>query len=213
VSHASIPLAAAILLTSLGFSPAVAGQNPDFRFVLHAKQSSFEPCDGYLPVDCTSVQPTVNVPAAPIAVFLLLANHQAASGIQTAFDWSGWVLTFAVWEDCLDIHCQFAPCWPNPPGPDHTISGTFNCVNGPALKVIGRMHFVPAGNPGCIRQVQSPYPNGIHVLDCQNQADLITDENSPRLGRVCLGSGGVNACPAAVPVDGATWGKIKATYD
>ena len=72
-----------------------AGTNPDFRIVLHAKPSSFEPCNGYLPVDCISNPPTVNLPStAPIAVFVLLFNYTAASGIQTAFQWPGWSPTF-----------------------------------------------------------------------------------------------------------------------
>src|SRR6188474_518504 len=60
-----------ILAVTLGVGAVdvSAGTNPNFRIVLHAKQSSFEPCNGYLPLDCIANPPTVNVPATPIAVF------------------------------------------------------------------------------------------------------------------------------------------------
>ena len=195
-------LLVAVFIPGLFPMTAQAGLNPDFRIVLHAKQSSFEPCNGYLPVDCTSVQPTVNVQSAPITVFVLLANYQQASGIETAFSWSGWVQTFSIW-DCSGIICDPGPCNFFPPGASGgTVAGTFpDCVNGPALKVIGTMSFVPAGNSQCIRMVQPSSPLGIHLIDCNDEIDQITDENSPRLGRICVGAGGVNACSSVTGVD------------
>lgn len=190
-----------------------AGTNPDFRIVLHAKPSSFEPCNGYLPVDCISNPPTVNLPStAPIAVFVLLFNYTAASGIQTAFQWPGWSPTFFLW-DCL-LACDFAPC-STTMGPNAgLLEGDFiaGCVTAPALLMIGRMHFVPAGSAGCISQFIPDEPNGIHLRDCTGGVDLITDASSPRLGKICIGTGGVNACDGAVPVESITWGQIKATY-
>jgi hypothetical protein len=206
-----------ILAVTLGVGAVdvSAGTNPNFRIVLHAKQSSFEPCNGYLPVNCVDVPPTVNLPsAAPTAVFVLLFNYTAASGIQTGFEWPGWSLTFSLW-DCGILNCDFAPCnYPNPPGPmEGILEGDFiGCVTGPALKVIGRMHFVPAGSPGCISQFIPDLPNGIHLRDCTGGVDLITDASSPRLGKICVGLGGVNACESVVPVESSTWGNIKATY-
>ena len=195
----SLLLVAACFTGSLPMA-AQAGLNPDFRLVLHAKQSSFEPCNGYLPVDCANVQPTVNVQPAPITVFVLLANHQQASGFETAFSWHGWSHTFANWN-CSFI-CDPGPCNFPPGASGGTIAGTFfSCVSGPALQVIGTMSFLPAGNPQCIRMVQPSSPLGIHVVDCNNEIDQITDENSPRLGRICVGAGGVNACSSVTGVD------------
>ncbi len=127
-----------------------AGLNPDFRIVLHAKQSSFEACNGYLPVDCTNMQPTVNVQAAPVVVFVLLHNHVQAQGIQTAFSWTGWSHTFAEWMCgllCDPKGCEFFP----PGATGGTVSGGFaNCITGPSLKIIGTMAFPPVHSPGFV---------------------------------------------------------------
>lgn len=187
---------------------AAAGANPDFRIVLHAKSSSFEPCSGYLPVDCLNTMPTVNVPAAPLAVFVLLYNVNQGSGLQTGLQWPGWSMTFALW-DCLPI-CDFPPC----PGLDHqgVINLDFPCVTTPGLHAFGRFFLVPAGNPGCVSQFIPGGVNGIHLRDCKGGVDIIDDPNSHRLGKICVGGGGVTGCDAVVPVESTTWGKIKATY-
>lgn len=202
----------ALALAVCAAGRVTAGTNPDFRIVLHAKPSSFETCNGYLPLDCIANPPTVNVPATPIAVFVLLFNHTAASGIQTAFTFGGWNPTFFLW-DCGLIGCDFAPYDPPPFPPIVVVAGDFTggCVTGPALKVLGRMFFVPTSG-GCISQVIPDLPNGIHLRDCTGGVDLITDASSPRLGKICVGTGGVNACDGAVPVESTTWGQIKSTY-
>ena len=206
-----------LLATALGVlavDRAMAGVNPDFRIVLHAKLSSFEPCNGYLPVDCSSNSPAVNLPfAGPIAVFVFLFNYQAASGIQTGFEFPGWVRTFFLW-DCGVLSCDFAPCDTQVGGVAYVVEGDFlnGCITAPAFAVLGRMHFVPAGQPGCISQFIPDTPNGIHLRDCTGGVDLITDASSPRLGKICVGSGGVNACDMTVAVESSTWGRIKATY-
>jgi hypothetical protein len=204
-------LLSAVTLGVGAVTQVTAGTNPDFRIVLHAKPSSFETCNGYLPLDCIGNPPTVNVPATPIAVFVLLFNYTAASGIQTAFTFGGWNPTFFLW-DCGLIGCDFAPCDPPPFPPVVVVAGDFigGCLNGPALRVLGRMFFVPGS--GCISQVIPAQPNGIHLRDCTGGVDLITDPSSPRLGKICLNTGGVNACDGVVPVEATTWGQIKSTY-
>jgi hypothetical protein len=193
---------------------AFAGLNPQVTLPLHAKLSSFEPCTGYAPVDCATVLPTVDVPAAPIAVFLFVYNHHNVAGVQTAFEWPGWSLTFGLWD------CQggqlFATAPANPGGPTAgTITTAFNCVNTTSLLVVGRIHLVPAGQPGCVNQVQSSFPNGIHVLDCSQGTDLISDSplDRQRLGKVCVGPGGNTACSPVAAVESSTWGSIKASYN
>jgi hypothetical protein len=189
----AVPFAALILLSSP--MEGRAGLNPDFRIVLHAKQSLFEPCNGYLPLDCTNNPPTVNVQPAPVTVFVLLANYVEASAIETAFSWTGWSHTFSNWE--CGLMCDPGACNFFPPGAmGGTVSGSFpNCVTSPNMKLIGTMAFVPAGNPQCIRQVLPDSPDGIHVFDCNGEMDQILDPESLRLGRICVGSGGVNGCP------------------
>ena len=156
--------------------------------------------------------PTVNVQAAPLGVFVLIYNYEAASGLQTALQWTGWSRTFSIW-DCLQM-CDPGPCPPpiNPPGTEIIAVAFTGCVTGPALVSVGRIFFVPAGNAGCITQSDPGLPLGIHLLDCEGGWDQITDPESPRLGKICVNAGGVNACAGAVPVESATWGRIKATY-
>jgi hypothetical protein len=191
---------------------AFGGANPQVTLPLHAKASTFEQCNGYLPVDCIGNRPTVDVAAAPIAVFLFIHNYNNVAGVQTAFDWPGWSLTFGLW-DCQGG--QLSAVTPtNPGGPTAgSITTAFNCVNGPALAVIGRIHMVPAGAPGCISQVQSTFPGGINVLDCAQGTDLIPDSQAARLGKICVGQGGVDACEPINAVESSTWGSIKAQYN
>jgi hypothetical protein len=211
----SVMLAAVSLASVLSLgSPAevTAGANPDFRIVLHGKSSSFEPCSGYLPVDCLNTMPTVNVPAAPLAVFALLYNVNQASGAQTGFQWPGWSMTFGLFDCISDVHCNFAPC-PSFPNPfTLVIDLEFDCITTPGLHPLGRFFLVPAGAPGCVSQVIPDRPNGIHVRDCSGGVDIIDNPNSYRLGKICVGGGGVTGCDAVVPVESSTWGKIKATY-
>ncbi len=202
--YAPVMALMALLLATTAF----AGQNPEVTLPLHAKTSSFEPCQGYLPVDCRANQPNVEVlPGAPVAIFLFVMNYNSVAGVQTAFQ-TNWSLIFGLW-DCqpgqLNAVTPVAPFGPTA----GTITTAFNCLNGPALGVIGRMFFSPTS--GCIEQVQSSYPFGIHVLDCAQGIDQIAQ--APRLGKVCVGPGGNPACNPLVAVEPATWGSIKAQYN
>ena len=67
-----------------------------------------------------------------------------------------------------------------------------------------------SGPTGCLSQVQSSYPFGTHVLDCSLQVDQIREP--ARLGKICVGPGGYDACHTLNPVRPATWGQVKATY-
>jgi hypothetical protein len=204
----------ALLALCIG-STAFAGLNPEITLPLHGKASSFEPCTGYLPTDCEGVRPVVNVQAAPVAVFLLAYNHTNLAGVQTAFEWPGWSLTFGLW-DCQPGQLN-AVTPANPGGPTAgSITTAFNCINGGALSPIGRIFLVPAGNPGCISQVESSFPFGVHVIDCSLNTDIILHQGQglqQRLGKVCVGSGGVDACDAVVAVEPTTWGQVKNQYN
>jgi hypothetical protein len=59
-------------------------------------------------------------------------------------------------------------------------------------------------------------PGGLTALDCGFLEDGI-DPDDPvqrfRLGSICVNAGGHDACdPLAIPVESATWGKIKDGY-
>jgi hypothetical protein len=191
------------------FSYAQAGDNPHFTIPLHAKVSNFEPCDGYLPVNCVDVRPTVDIEPGPVAIFVFVMNYTKLAGVQTAFEVDrSWTFSFGLWE-CQGLH-EFPP---QPPfGPTSgTISLAFTqCATSGRLVVIGRMFFVAA--TGCIGQVESAFPFGTHAFDCENQIDPISPGDEARLGKVCVGPGGRDACDRVVPVAPATWGHIKSTY-
>jgi hypothetical protein len=63
--------------------------------------------------------------------------------------------------------------------------------------------------------VQSVFPNGIHVLDCAQGTDLITDSalDRQRLGEICVGTAGNTGCNPVAAVEPSTWGSIKASYN
>jgi hypothetical protein len=95
------------------------------------------------------------------------------------------------------------------------LAACFNCVTGPGLRAWGWLRF-RTGTDGCLNQLEPAYPMGIAVGDCQNGFDRI-DPIDPvqvrRLGRICVGEGGHDACDRVVPVEAATWGAIKASFE
>ncbi len=205
-------LVAGLLATCVA-TAASAGLNPNFTLPLHAKASSFEPCDGYLPVDCVNHLPVVNIAPGPTAVFLFVMNYAEVAGVQTAFQPDGsWIFLFGLW-DCQPG--QLNAVMPAPPfGPTAgSIATAFNCLAGPQLAVVGRMFFFLNTNAnGCLEQVQSSYPFGICVIDCQLAVDRILSGQEARLGKVCIGPGGNAPCVQTTAVESATWGQIKAQY-
>ena len=212
--YASVAMALmALCLSTMAF----AGANPQVTLPLHAKASSFEPCAGYLPVDCTGpiggpTRPTVNLPAgSPAAVFLFANNYNNIAGVQTAFDFGGLTLTFGLWDCQGGQLSAVTPAMPGGPTAG-SITTAFNCVNSGALLIVGRMHFAPGS--GCVSQVQSSFPNGIHVLDCSQGFDQIPDSQQARLGKICVAiQGGVDACAPILAVESSTWGAIKGQYN
>jgi hypothetical protein len=162
------------------------------------------------PVACLRNLPTVNVsPSSSTTVYLMAFNYSALAGLQTAFTWDpSWILLGTMFE-CLPG--QLNTNVPTAPGgaTSGTISTAFDCTTSGQLLVIGRLSMI-AGPSGCLSQVQSTYPNGTHVLDCALQIDEIPEP--ARLGKVCVGPGGIHACYTLNPAQPATWGQIKATY-
>ncbi len=155
--------------------------------------------------------PTVNIPLeGRVMVILYLRNFDDVSAVQTAFDFGTWTFIFGTWECRSNQVNGVVPV--NPGGPlAGTIATAFDCVLGGATTPIGYMHFMPVTTPGCLTQIESGYPHGTCVLDCQVEKTPVLPENR---GRICAGMpGGVDACePAATPVEWKTWGSIKQQY-
>jgi hypothetical protein len=200
---------AMVLMALMVSSSAFAGLNPNITLPLHFKAVPFAACTDIAPVDCMTNRPDLNAVTGMGCVFLLAANHTSLSGVQTAFDFGGWTLMFGLW-DC-QVGQLFAVTPSNPGGPTAgTITTAFTPVTTGELAVIGRMFF-EVGVTGCLSQVQSSYPFGIHVVDALVQNDEIHDPVGNRVGKICVGAGGIDACDA-MPVEAATWGGIKAQY-
>jgi hypothetical protein len=200
-------------------SVAYAGQNPSFVLPMHGMWPATltETCDtpAQNGVDCTATgRPTVNLPSGatgPAVMYLFVHEHIALKGVQTAFEFAPWTITFSSW-DCQPGQLSLrTPA--NPGGPDTGILNTaFNCTTDRSLQVIGFMVLELTGS-GCITQVQ-PTGSFFQALDCGLGLDefAATGPNMARLGSVCIGSGGHDACFQVVPVESATWGAVKAQY-
>jgi hypothetical protein len=200
----------------LSASFAQGGDNPDFTFPLHAKVTLFEPCDGYLPVDCRGNRPTVNVPPySQIQVFFLVANYNNLAGVGTALEWDpSWTLQTSIWDCQVLPIALFMPTAPGGPEAGRLFIA-FDCITGPELAVIGHLRYA-VGPAGCLRHVTPSVPPRISVIDCQLREDEI-DADDPvqrlRLGKICVDTGGHDACePLTTAVESTTWGKVKSTY-
>ena len=188
-----------------------AGMNPNITLPLHFKAVSFANCTDFAPVDCVTNRPDLNAVSASMGcIFLLAYNHTSLAGVQTAFDFGGWTLMFGLWDCQVGQLSAVTPA--NPGGPTAgSITTAFTPVTTGELIPIGRMFF-QVGLDGCLTQVQSSYPFGIHVIDALLQNDEIHDPTGNRVGAVCVGgTGGIDACDP-VAVEAATWGGIKAQY-
>jgi hypothetical protein len=199
---------ASLALTMSG--GAYAGLNPEITLPLHFKAGSFANCTDIAPVDCESNRPDLNAVTGAGIAFLLAYNHTSLAGVQTAFDFGGWTLMFGLWDCQVGQLTAVTPA--NPGGATAgSITTAFTPVTTGELVVIGRMFFqVPA--TGCLSQVQSTYPFGIHVIDALLQNDEITDTKSGRVGKLCVGAGGIDACAPVTAVEATTWGNVKAQY-
>ena len=190
------------------WTSADAGENPNFTIPLHAKVSSPELCSGYLPVNCSDILPTVSVPAnTTVTVFVFVFNFERILGLSVAFDCGEWMFLGGAWD------CQPGQLTPEGIGCRSIATGFQGCgLMGPGLAVIGRMVYRTADG-SCLEIVQSSYPFGLHAVDCSGGFDQINPEEEPlRLGKICVGDGGRTGCGRFVPVEAATWGRIKATY-
>ena len=199
-SHA-LPSYLPICLLLASTAAVSAAPNENTTFVLHAVQTNFGPCEIQDPCG-PGPGPTVEItqPGQPYAIYFLVRNFDAISSLQADLQWpADWTYGFAI------------SCPPNPldcfhVGP-HTILCTFNCITGGATTLMAVIQMV-AGS-GCFEIVDSIWPYGTHVLDCQMIPEPVPKANR---GRVCVGPGGINACASAVPVLPKTWGLIKSQY-
>ena len=138
----------------------------------------------------------------------LRRGQRHIAGVQTAFDWPGWPIAFQLW-DCQAN--QVIGTQPTAPGPTTgSISTAFDCITGGDSAVIGRIHFAVVTAAGCMTQIESSFPFGTHVINCQGVDDAIDPLGR---GSICAPDGGYNACDPIVPVENTTWGTIKSQFN
>jgi hypothetical protein len=195
-----------VLVVSVAGTPTWAG-NQDVTFVLHVVQTEYGTCDIGDP--CVSGPATIEVrsPGQWHAVYLVVRNYEAVSGLWCAFEWgAGWEFIYGAWN-CFSgwYSCELQPGGPG--GPRYgTLGCSFDCIKGGAF-IAGRMLMRPTS--GCL-SIIDPEGRTASVIDCNGEVTMLLDRNR---GRICVGGGGYSACdPAPVPVDGTTWGQIKGQY-
>jgi hypothetical protein len=196
--------------------PSGAGPNAGATIVLHAV--ALGDSVATLPL-CAINDPCLPAPGEPVveidrpgtlyAIYVLARHHQHLCGIQWALEWpTDWTYLFAVWA-CQSGQLGGWPPMPQGPGPlAGSVATAFNCIDGPATAIIG--FIVMRAGTGCLEVIESAYPDGTHALGPRMEVDPI---GLGRRGRVCVGPGGLNTCDPVVPVESATWGAIKATYE
>ncbi len=201
--------AVALTMMALLCLGASAFANEFTSLPMHAIVTSYGLCI----TDDPCPAPTTDVSTGDqIAAYLLVRNYDNVAGVQTAFQWGNWAFMFGLW-DCQAN--QVSGVTPTPPGGETagTIATAFDCISGGATAVVGRMHLIPS-DPGCIIQLESSYPFGTHVVDCQGNVQHIMDDVC--LGRICASTGqGRNSCDPcdAMAVEPSTWGTIKLQYN
>jgi len=187
---------------------------------LHAITGINHACD--LPnVNCRcyseDVWPTTSVPPnTEITVYVILTPALCPvayplSGVQTAFEWDqSWTFIGSTWN------CQPNQLYVTTLQPGGSRSGTittaFDCVEASTALVIGKLYFM-TGQTGCLRQITPRDAYGVQLLDCTPEMHLISlPEEDYRIGSVCVGALGQNACWDPGPVEHSTWGGIKASW-
>jgi len=213
------PVAICLLALCL---PTVAWANDNFTVVLHARTpSGTGTCTAAGLPNCVGIRPTTQVAAnTEFRLYIFIRNHTALGAMQTGFQWpADWVAT-PTGEPPFFFSCRGdtpAHTPVNPGGPIHgTLALAFECFTSPALCAIGRIDFF-AGAGGCLEQINPIQGTGrVEVLDCQNNSttlDATTPHGQSRLGSICVGVPGRDACDAiTTAVEPATWGSVKATY-
>jgi hypothetical protein len=204
---------------------SVAEANQNFTVVLHARiPSGTGTCTVAGLPDCLpppgGIDPVTLVVPGEFRLFIFVNNYSELLAFQTAFAWPADWMSTPIGEPPITFGCRgttqaYAHEPVNPGGPtDGTLATAFDCFTGPGLAAIGRIDFL-AGAAGCLTQVNPEQGSmKVEVLDCSNGSttiDASTVEGQLRLGSICVGAPGVNACQP-LPVEPATWGKIKNSY-
>jgi len=200
---------------------ASAQENENFTVVLHARTpAGTGSCTASGLPDCLGIRPTTQVAANnEFRLYIFINNFSKIFALLTAFAWpTDWSI---VGDEVSVFGCRgatqaYAHVPVEPGGPlEGTLATAFDCVSGPGLAAIARIDFFASGG-GCLTQLNPRQGTGrVEVLDCQYHSttlDASDPRQQPRLGSICVGVPGRDACDALVAFEPVTWGKIKASY-
>jgi hypothetical protein len=209
------------LVIGMAVLASAAQANQNFTVVLHARTpSGLGSCTvADLPTCQTGSDPVTQIAASiDFRAYIFVNNYTNIQALQTCFVWP------ADWHIAPNGPPSVFGCRANqlnasepadPGGPSAgTLATAFDCVTGPTMTPIARIDF-QAGAGGCLTQVNPAQGTmRIEVVDCLNAStsfDASDPLNLPRLGTICIGANGINAC-GPLPVEAATWGRIKASF-
>jgi hypothetical protein len=214
------PVAICLLALCLA---TVAEANSQFTSVLHARvPAGIGACtQAGLPTCLAGSRPVTQLAAgADFRLYLFVNNYTQIQAMQTGFAWPADWSVDPDGEPPVVFGCrtnQLNASEPaNPGGPQAgTLATAFDCFQGPALCLVARIDFL-AGAGGCLNQINPAQGTArVEILDCSNVSTVI-DANDPiggmRLGSICVGTPGRDACDPVTPVQATTWGSIKASY-
>lgn len=215
----------AFCLLALGLA-TVAEANQNFTVVLHARTpAGTGACTVAGLPNCLpapgGIRPTTTITAATeFRAYIFVNNYTNIQGLQVAYAWPADWSVDPDGEPPITFGCRanqlFASEPQNPGGPSAgTLATAFDCFNGPALCIVARIDFL-SGASGCLTQVNPNQGSGrVEIVDCANASttlDASVDPGRQRVGSICVGQGGQDACDPITPVEPATWGRIKASY-
>jgi hypothetical protein len=195
-----------IAMLSLDFADALAGSVPSIVLDVRDK---FAYCEAPDPCEPPN-QPQVNIPQTHqwFWIYVFARNFDNISAIQWAFDWPSTLTVSSGGWLCPPGALGIPEQPPYGPGPIYGSCGSvFNCISSGASQLIGSVGVLPG--TGCLEIIESAFPNGTSLVTCSGEVMPIAPANR---GKVCVGKGGIITCESAVPVEPATWGKIKAQY-
>ncbi len=201
-----------------GILASAAEANDQFTVVLHARiPSGTGTCTAAGLPNCRSIRPITQVaPATDFRLYLFLNNVESVIAMQTAFTWPvDWTLD-PDHEPPIAFGCRpNMLCKESDGHPPMSYGCAWDCAQGPGPVIIVRFDFL-AGASGCLTQL-NPIQGSqrVEIWDCQGRVTLL-DARDPiqqlRLGSICVGTPGWDACDPLMPVQAKTWGRIKGSY-
>ncbi len=202
-------LVAGALAVILAFSMGTAlGANENLTLVLDARPTNIAPC-GVAGV-CDGVDPATQVAPKESFYFSMLVRNidTELDAVSCAFDWDpSWNFVASAWSCAGGNTGEVSPYGPGPM--EGSLVVTFDCIPAGSTVVAGWL-LMSSGHQGCLEIIESTFFPicGLASTACW-QPDC-TPIDPRNVGRVCVGPGGYAPCePVAVPVEAASWGRIK----